>query len=210
MIEVIKTILRIEITKVLEIHKSVKLWVGLKTVYENEPTGRLTDIVMETPSQVITNTWAIEPLCKLFEQYFIEKDGNLIRGDSNITYQKTESITIKASKWNPLPGSGWKKLPPFLEKKRSILNIENQDVECLGYCIAAYLLKREAMKAKALAKQGAPKTDDSPEEQEASEEDYLTEEVQYAPSTDRNPFLSEKFKGSLNQTNIENILSDSD
>ena len=114
MIELVKTILRVEITKILEIHKGIKLWVGLKTVYENNPTGRLTNIVMETPSQIVTNTWAIEPLCTQFEHYFMEKDGNLIRGESNITYNKTKSITFKASKWNPLPAARWKKLPPLL------------------------------------------------------------------------------------------------
>ena len=72
MIELVKTILRVEITKILEIHKGIKLWVGLKTVYENDPTGHITNIVMETPSQIITNTWAIEPLCTHFEHYFME------------------------------------------------------------------------------------------------------------------------------------------
>ena len=32
MIELVKTILRVEIAKILEIHKGIKLWVGLKTV----------------------------------------------------------------------------------------------------------------------------------------------------------------------------------
>ena len=193
MIELVKTILRVEITKILEIHKGIKLWVGLKTVYENDPTGRLTNIVMETPSQIVTNPWAIEPLCTQFEHYFMEKDGNLIRGESNITYNKTESITIKASKWNPLPGSGWKKLPPLLEKKRSLLNIENEDEECLAYCIAAYLLRREAKKAKALAKQGTTTTPvANSEEEDVLDEDYLNDEVQYSASTERNPFMAKE------------------
>ena len=101
---------------------------------------------------------------------------------------------IKPSKWNHLPGSRWKKLPPFHEKKRIILNIENQDEECLAYSIAASLLKREAMKAKAIENEGTPTTTSNPEAQEIREEDFLNDEVQYVPSPDRNPFLAREIR----------------
>ena len=35
-------------------------------------------------------------------------------------------------KYAPLEGRGWKPLPEFLEKKKAILNIRNNDERCFG------------------------------------------------------------------------------
>ena len=43
------------------------------------------------------------------------------------------------SKYQPLLGSGWQPLPEFLEKKKAIINIRNDDERCFGYSLLYFL-----------------------------------------------------------------------
>ncbi len=50
---------------------------------------------------------------------------------------------MKAARYNPIAGRAYKPLPPFLAKKKSIINIKNPNEKCFGYCLAAFFLNQE-------------------------------------------------------------------
>ena len=42
-------------------------------------------------------------------------------------------------KYAPLEGRGWQPLPDFLSKKKTIINIHNDDERCFGYALLYFL-----------------------------------------------------------------------
>ena len=44
-------------------------------------------------------------------------------------------------KYAPLVGRGWQPLPKFLSKKRTIINIQNNDERCVGFALLYFLEK---------------------------------------------------------------------
>ena len=46
-------------------------------------------------------------------------------------------------KYVPLTGKCYSQLPPYLAKKRSLINIQNNDDRCFGYCLVAHYLYQE-------------------------------------------------------------------
>ena len=96
---------------------------------------------------------------------------------------------IKAVKWAPRPGRGSKQLPPHLNDKHSLLNIQNEDNECFSYCLSAYPLKHEAARYRL---EHPEPTDAQPVPESDFDSSDLTtpDEVQYPSSDATNPFLS--------------------
>ena len=87
---------------------------------------------------------------------------------SDLTYIRNINITLKVAEWDMGAAHGSAELPSGLIKKiKSLLNIKNKDNMCFAYCIAAYLLRREAAARRARevgvsATQAAPTPSDEP------------------------------------------------
>ena len=65
--------------------------------------------------------------------------------DSGFEYLRNVNIVLKVAEWDIGAAGRWDLLPPGLIKKvKSLLNIQNKGNMCFAYCIAAYLLRREA------------------------------------------------------------------
>ena len=88
--------------------------------------------------------WEIPNVIRNIQLQIINRNSELIRTHSELSFLQTVHLTIKVAKWNIGAGRQWQVLPKFLEKKLCIWNIKNSDNKCFAFCIAAYLLEREA------------------------------------------------------------------
>ena len=67
----------------------------------------------------------------------------MIRVKSELQYQNTLQFSVRIMKYVPLAGQYYSQLPPYLAKKRSLINIHNNDERCFGYSLAAHYLYNE-------------------------------------------------------------------
>ena len=110
----------------------------------------------------------------------------------DLTYIRNINITLKVAEWDMAAAHGSAELPSGLIKKiKSLLNIKNKDNMCLAYCIAAYLLRREAAARRARelglsATQAAPTQSDIPPELVGLAE-HVTAQLPYDAEVAANP-----------------------
>ena len=70
-----------------------------------------------------------------------EKIENFISNGSGWTLQNIEHIELKVAKYQPLLPSSYIRLPKHIEYKKAVLNIQNQDLKCITWCLLAHKLK---------------------------------------------------------------------
>ena len=75
----------------------------------------------------------IERLLASNAKYIREKSGLVL---SEILY-----LNIHWIRYAPLSGSAWSPLPKFLQNKKAILNVKNNDNRCFAYAIAAAFIQ---------------------------------------------------------------------
>ena len=61
------------------------------------------------------------------------------RKGSNWAFEKVVLLEIHFVRWNPLRGSCWFALPPALEKKKALINMKNDDLQCFKWAIGRAL-----------------------------------------------------------------------
>ena len=136
-------ILKDELVPLIAEHHGVKAWVGISNLYYSRKREEEFNHTYETTNHYMTNNWEIEHELQKMMQYLYDRNSVIIKDTSQVQLQNTESVTIKAVKYNPIAGRAFRPLPSFLAKKKSILNIRNSDERCFVYCICAYLLNLE-------------------------------------------------------------------
>ena len=68
-----------------------------------------------------------------------EFNAKFIRDKSDLRLARVLTFTLKIVKYAPLEGRGWQPLPEILSKKKTIINIQNNDERCVGYAILFFL-----------------------------------------------------------------------
>ena len=142
-LEALTAVLEKDFSKLLEEHHGLKGWVALKVLYKKGTSDEEVTLGLETTNKYITNQWEIKPTIDWISNDLLSKNSEVVRLKSSLQFQEVVSITIKVAKFNPIAGRSYRPLPPFLEKKRSIVNIKNTNEKCFGYCLAAYYLNEE-------------------------------------------------------------------
>jgi len=140
----LKRRLSTELPALLAQFHGLRAWVSMVNTYDNITSDEEVELPIQTHSQLVMNDWAIPDLIHNLQLEIIGRNSELIRGRSDLTFVRTERLTIKVAQWDLLAGRKWQKLPPMYENKRCFTNIMNDDECCFVYSICAYLLKREA------------------------------------------------------------------
>ena len=84
------------------------------------------------------NNLYIDGLTRMAER-LLEANAKFIRGKSRLVLAEIYSLNLNAVKFAPFSGSAWSALPKFLQHKRAIVNVRNEDDSCFGYAIASAL-----------------------------------------------------------------------
>ena len=69
----------------------------------------------------------------------LEANAKFIRGQSGLVLAEIYSLYLYAVRFASLSGSAWTPLPKFLQNKKAIVNVQNEDERCFGYAIASEL-----------------------------------------------------------------------
>jgi hypothetical protein len=94
----------------------------------------------ESRNHLMANDWDLangQSNMETIMQYLYDRNSVIIKDTSQVQLQETQSVTMKAIQYNPIVERAFRPLPPFLAKKKSILNIRNTDEKCFGYCLCA-------------------------------------------------------------------------
>ena len=142
-LDALASILKEVYVKLLEEQGGLKGWVAATFNYRSLAKDTEYSHGVETPNRYITNEFEIDDVIRDFIIYLVARNSRMERQQSGLQFQHVENITIKAVKYDPLPGRCHSELPPYLARKRSIMNIKNKDEKCFGYAIAAYYLHKE-------------------------------------------------------------------
>ena len=68
-----------------------------------------------------------------------EFNAKFIRDKSGLRFERVLQFTLKMVKYAALEGRGWQPLTKFLTKKKTIINIQNNDERCVGYSLLYFL-----------------------------------------------------------------------
>ena len=72
-------------------------------------------------------------------QRLLEANAKFIRGKSGLVLAEIYSLNLNVVRFAPFSGSAYTPLPKFLQNKKAIVNVQNEDEQCFGYAIASAL-----------------------------------------------------------------------
>ena len=72
-------------------------------------------------------------------QRLLEANAKFIRGKSGLVLAEIYSLNLNVARVAPFSGSAYTPLPTFLQNKKAIVNVHNDDNQCFGYAIASAL-----------------------------------------------------------------------
>ena len=75
----------------------------------------------------------------LFAHRLLAINPKFIRGKSSLVLAKIYSLCMNAVRFAPLSDALWSPLPKFIQNKKEIVNVKNEDERCFGYAIASAL-----------------------------------------------------------------------
>ena len=73
--------------------------------YDNIASDEEVELPIQTHSQLVMNDWAIPDLIHNLQIEIIGRNSELIRGRSDLTFVRTEHLTIKVAQWDLLAGA---------------------------------------------------------------------------------------------------------
>ncbi len=156
-----REVLHRELPQLIQRHPGLKVGISVKNIYEYTPNGIETELDINVPMHFIQSPVGLDDLIIKAELFIQDRNATFIQRGSSLAYVRTDSIQLKVLEWDIRAAHGWRQLPSgLINKIKSILNIENKDNRCLAYCLAAYLLRREAAaRRRASALLRAPEAD---------------------------------------------------
>ena len=140
----------------MAIHAGLKAYVILEVVYSKvDNLGDDSTAYLRSKLKVISSRIAEEinnQVINILDEILMRND-NYIRERSGLVISEIIKATLVIAEHNPLQpisrGSSYLRLPPFLENKKAIINVNNKDHRCFGYAIlsALYTKMRNAFRA---------------------------------------------------------------
>ena len=107
-----------ELPKLLAQYHGLRAWVSMLNTYDNPANDDEQELPIQTHSQLVMNDWAIPDLIQNLQMEIVGRNSELIRGRSDLTFRKTNRLTIKVAQWDILEGRKWQNLPQFLLMKK--------------------------------------------------------------------------------------------
>ena len=128
------------LTTLLDKHHGIKVYLVMDVEYESisDPTKQITDH-LHTHFYPIFSEAEFSHLLESLNQELIQKNENFVQFKSGLVLKKISGITMNVAEHDPLAGKGCKPLPPFLQNKKCIINVNNTDNRCFGYALLAFL-----------------------------------------------------------------------
>ena len=132
------------ITALLSVHNGIKVFLVLDVEYESisDATKSIIDH-LHTHFFPVFSVAEIPQLLAVLKEELVLKNENFVQFKSGLRLKNIAQVTVSAAEHQPLAGTSFQELPPFLAKKKCIINIKNQDNRCFGFALLASLEARE-------------------------------------------------------------------
>ena len=129
----------------VEEHHGIKGWVSVRNMYHSVKTQEEFENTLQSKNYIMTNEFETDEILHQIKEQLISRNSELTRGRSDLQLIRTLDLTIKVVRWAPISGGYFLKLPPFLQNKHSIINVNSTDNRCFGYALASYFLYQESI-----------------------------------------------------------------
>ncbi|XP_074026081.1 uncharacterized protein [Leptinotarsa decemlineata] len=125
--------------EVLDIHKCMKVNMEVFGRYSLQ-TKDLSDIKsFNSPNEVIDQSNDLDVVYSSFADSLTVKAAEFQDRDSGWTIEKILYLEVNINKYSPFGGSSYIKLPRFIELKKSVVNVLNQDQCCFAWAVTSAL-----------------------------------------------------------------------
>ncbi len=120
-----------------EVKKSKKASMNLSCVLEKEDakTGNKMEDTFGSRSKTKVVTLQLGDAYGEMRDRMLENLAKFQRNGSGWRLKSIYGLEIKITKYNPLSGSGYSKLPPFIAKKNIVINMRNDDTQCFKWAV---------------------------------------------------------------------------
>ncbi len=124
-----------------EVSKSKKVSMSLSCVLEKEDakTGSKIEDTFGSRSRTKIVTSQLGDAYGEMRDRMLENLSKFQRNGSGWRLKSIYGLEIKITKYNPLSGSGYSKLPPFIAKKNIVINMRNDDTQCFKWAVTRAL-----------------------------------------------------------------------
>ena len=125
----------------IEQHQNIKWYVAVCAQYSklgNEQQVITTEVVFTNETQVSLLKEEIQHQMPDFMQEIYKQSSEFQTKGSGWSLDKVMHLIIHTAPFKPLEGSSYIKLPKFLESKKAVLNIQNNDERCILWAILAH------------------------------------------------------------------------
>ena len=92
------------------------------------------------PSKILLPHDDIDAQIEESVQVMLSRAGNFADNGSDFIMETLQNLEICTSTYNPVGGSSYIPLPKFIENKKCVINVKNQDERCFEYSILAHLI----------------------------------------------------------------------
>ena len=91
------------------------------------------------PELYTNHTNPYHPGIERLIEKLLAANAKFIRGKSGLMLAEIYSLNLNVVRFAPLAGSAYSPLPKFLQNKKAIVNVQNDDDRCFGFAIASAL-----------------------------------------------------------------------
>ena len=128
------------ITAFLAEHHGIKVFLVMDVNYESiiDSTKEFSDH-LHTHFFPIFSVAEIPQFLNVVNQELIIRNENFVQFKSGLRLKNISQVTLSAAEHQPIAGSSYNELPPFLANKKCTINVKNRDNRCFGYALLASL-----------------------------------------------------------------------
>ena len=137
--------------QLMKFNGAAKVWITVQVRYEPAKPDTvkreaLNQYLSATPTRIFKRDGLIEATTnsytdslQILTNRIKEYNAKFIRDKTGLRLAGVLQLVLKMVKYQPLQASKWRPLPKYLENKKAIINIRNNDQRCFGYSLLYFL-----------------------------------------------------------------------
>ena len=131
---------RTQVSRRLEARAPQKLWVEIRLTYRGTSNDDLKEVFIISEPITVTHVDLMQRLFQELEDQINARNAKFTQR-TDLTIHELTGGAILVTDYQPLrAGKQYKKLPPYLEDKKAIVNVQNTDDRCFGYALLAGIM----------------------------------------------------------------------
>ena len=121
--------------------KGVAFWISVQVKY-SDPSKNSKEMrfpYLHSGQRRLVHLPEMDSVLEEITQSILIHHTNFINQNSTLAIEDIKNFRFKKAEFIPIAGRGNRVLPPFLARKRAIINVQNSDERCFGYAVLSAL-----------------------------------------------------------------------